>query len=150
VSGGTKGRTVRRIEPYRLWIGNAGDGRAFQGLFELGIVAVVQLAVEEPPIPLPRELASLRVPLHDGGGNSAPLVRLAVSATADLIRAGIPTLVCCGAGVSRSPGVVAAALSLCEGRDPAECLRRVTSSGPADVSPAFWEEIRLTSEQLNR
>ena len=134
-------RAMRRIEPYRLWVGHAGDGRDFRRLFEHGIEAVVQLAAEEPTIAVPRELVLLRIPLVDGG-NRASLGRLAVEAVSDLVRDGVPTLVCCGAGMSRSPAVVAVALSSFEGVSADEMLARVASGGPADVSPSLWASLR--------
>jgi hypothetical protein len=41
---------MNKIPPHHLWIGHAGDGSDFQGLFDADIRAVVQLAIEEPPI----------------------------------------------------------------------------------------------------
>ena len=133
---------MRRVEPYRLWVGHAGDSRSFRTLFEVGIRAVVQLAVEEPPLAPPRELTLVRVPVADGGGNDQNLLRLAITALATLIRSEVPTLVCCSAGMSRSPAIIAAALSSVESASPEDCLRRVACGAPADVSPALWEEIK--------
>ena len=64
--------TVKRIEPYQLWLGHAGDGRDIARLVDTGIEAVVQLAAEELPIALPRELVKLRFPLLDGPVNTLP------------------------------------------------------------------------------
>ena len=41
------GSDMRRIEPYSIWIGHAGDGRNFRVLFDEGIRVIVQLALEE-------------------------------------------------------------------------------------------------------
>jgi protein-tyrosine phosphatase len=103
---------VRQITPFPVWVGHAGDGRAFRKLFDLGIRAVVQLAAEEPAIQTPRELVYFRFPLMDGTGNDLELLDLAIRSVASLIRKGILTLVCCGAGMSRSPAIVAAALTV--------------------------------------
>jgi protein-tyrosine phosphatase len=132
---------VHRIEPHPLWIGHAGDGRDVSGLFAHEIRAVVQLAREDPPLVLPRELILLRIPIVDGAGNDPALMRLAVSSVASLIAAGVPTLVCCGAGMSRSPAIAAAALSCTESSEPEVCLTRVTRGYPADVSPALWTDL---------
>ncbi len=51
---------MHQIEPYFLCTGHAGDGRDFQALLARGIQALVQLAVEEPVVQLPREVVYLR------------------------------------------------------------------------------------------
>ncbi|MBN2216560.1 MAG: dual specificity protein phosphatase family protein [Pirellulales bacterium] len=132
---------MNRITPYPLWIGHAGDGRAFQNLFDEGIKVIVQLALEEPPLNLPRELVYLRFPLLDGGGNSPNMLGLAVCNVAELIRQATPALVCCGAGMSRSPAIAAAALSVVESVTIEKCLQRVIQMHPADVSAAFWRQL---------
>lgn len=141
---------MNQITPYPLWIGHAGDGRAFQKLFDEGIKAIVQLALEEPPLNPPRELIYLRFPLLDGGGNSHTMLRLAVSNVAELTRQTTPTLVCCGAGMSRSPAIAAAALSMVESVSIEKCLERVIQMHPADVSTAFWAQVReVTGKRLS-
>ncbi len=133
---------MNQIEPYRLWVGHAGDGRAVEATLASGVKAIVQLAVEEPPLQLSRELIYLRFPLLDGTGNAPSVLRLAIDCVASLIEAGTPTLVCCGGGMSRSPAIGAAALAAVEHVDLETCLRRVIQSHPADVSPGLWEAIR--------
>ena len=132
---------MNQIVPYQLWIGHAGDGRAFQTLFDKGITALVQLAVEEPSLESPRELVYLRFPLIDGGGNDSAVLRLAIDSVARLVRQNMPTLVCCGAGMSRSPAIAAAALSIVESVDVEICLERVLEMHPADLSTALWKEV---------
>jgi hypothetical protein len=44
---------MREILPGRLWLGNAGDGRDPERLLRTGVVAVVNLAAEEPSPVLP-------------------------------------------------------------------------------------------------
>jgi protein-tyrosine phosphatase len=51
----------------------------------------------------------------------------------------VPTLVYCGAGMSRSPAVVAAALSIVQGGCPEEKLREIVAGQSHDVSPQLWE-----------
>jgi hypothetical protein len=133
---------MNQISPYTLWVGHAGDGRAFQDICNRGVKAIVQLAMEEPPLQPPRELVYLRFPLLDGGGNDPTVLRLAIHCVANLVQGGKPTLVCCSGGMSRSPAVVAAALSMVEKTDVEHCLRRVIQSHPGDVSPGLWDEIR--------
>ena len=112
--------TMNEITPYPVFVGHAADGRAVKELLDQGIRAVVQLAAEEPPIVTPRDLVFCRFPLEDGSGNDADLLSLAITSVAHLVSRGVPTLVCCGAGMSRSPAVVAAALSIIEHRDPGD------------------------------
>jgi hypothetical protein len=102
---------------------------------------VVDLALNEPVPTLTRELVYCRFPLVDGGGNPPWLVRAALEAVAGLVRAGVPTLVFCGAGMSRSPAVAAAALSLAFGEPPGACLDLVAGDGPHDVSAGLWREL---------
>jgi hypothetical protein len=49
---------MREILPNQLWVGNAGDGRDPERLLQAGVVAVVNLAAEEPLPALPRSMLS--------------------------------------------------------------------------------------------
>lgn len=137
---------MRKVDSYPIWIGHAGDGRDFRHLFDLGIRAVVQLAAEEPPLAGPRDLTVLRIPLVDGSANETVLLSLAVDSVVALAGANVPTLVCCGAGMSRSPAVVAMATARLRNIDPVDALRDLASAGPLDVAPAFWDELRRAIE----
>src|SRR5438105_1592686 len=132
---------MHQILPYPLWVGHAGSARDFQPIFDAGIEALIQLAAEEPPAVPPREVVCCRIPLVDGGSNREQLLRLALWTAAGLLRWRVPTLVFCGAGLSRAPAVAAAALSLVEGTAPAQCLERVAAHHHIDVSPALWRDI---------
>src|SRR5271167_4199453 len=70
---------MRQILPHSLWLGHAKDAEDFKQIFDLGINALVQLAVEEPAVQLPRELIYCRFPLVDGPGNEARLLSLAIT-----------------------------------------------------------------------
>lgn len=142
---------MRPLHGYPLWIGTARDVRDIRRVLDAGIEVVVDLAVEEQPATLTRELAYLRLPLIDGGGNPPWLIRAVATATVGLIRDRVPTLVACGAGMSRSPAVVAVGISLASGRPPDETLTVVRDGAPADVHPALWADLlaeyrRLTTE----
>ena len=132
---------MNQVTPYCLWVGHAGDGCDFQGLFDRGIRAIVQLAIEEPPIQPPRELIFYRFPLLDGNGNGLELLHVAIASVAMLIRKRVPTLVCCGAGMSRSPAIVAAALAIVKEARLEDCMKCVTESHAADVSPGLLAQI---------
>ena len=127
---------MRKVVELPLWIGTARDARDIRSALDLGIEAVVDLAMDEPPVHPTRELVYLRYPLVDGQGNPAWILRLAVDAVAGLLTAGVPTLVACSAGASRSP--VIAAMAKHAGIRPEEALTRI---GHGDVSPALWREV---------
>ena len=132
---------MRQVPGRSLWLGNAGDLRDARAVLAAGIEAVVELADSEPFAALPRELVRCRFPLSDGGDNPAWLLRLAADSVAALLRAGVPVLVCCSAGMSRSVCVAAAGLALAEGRPLADALAVVVGDGPADVSPGLLRQI---------
>jgi predicted protein tyrosine phosphatase len=133
---------MRSIIPELLWIGNALDTQDVRAALSLGIRAVVDLAANELPVQYPRDIAYCRLPLTDGTGNDSAILRLAVTTTAEFVRSRFPTLVACSAGMSRSPAIVAAALAIVERQAPDDVLVRITSSGPHDVAPALWSEIK--------
>ena len=141
---------MRQILPHSLWLGHAKDAHDFKQMFDLGINALVQLAVEEPAVQLPRELIYCRFPLVDGPENEARILSLAITTLANLLEKRVPVLVCCGAGLSRSPAVAAAALSMVFQEAPDNCLKQVAEHHPADVAPGFWQEIKtlLDRERL--
>jgi hypothetical protein len=132
---------VRRVADYSLWLGHIGDARDPGGLHAAGIAAVVDLALEDAPVVVSRELVYFRFPIIDGGGNPGWLLRAAVEGVAGLLRAGVPTLVCCGACMSRAPSVAGAAIALARGCPAREGLAVALEGGAADVSPSLWAEL---------
>ena len=132
---------MRQIPPYSLWLGHAGDARDIRAVLDAGILAVVDLALEEPPAHFTRELAYFRIPLIDGAGNSPWLLRAAIDTVTLLLQSNTPALVFCAAGMSRSPAIAAAAISVVTGKGMAESLEFVTKSHVCDVSPALWREV---------
>ncbi len=132
---------MKQIIPHSFWLGHAGEGRDYRQVFQAGIKALVELAMEEPPSQPPRELIYCRFPLLDSPGNSSDLLNLTISTLAALVRERTPTLVCCANGISRAPALTAAALSRVLDLPPDECLRRVLAHHPSDVSPGLWTEV---------
>jgi hypothetical protein len=132
---------MQKIATGTIWMGRVDEVRDLVGLLDRGIVAVIDLAGDERPIDLVRELVYCRFPLLDGAGNEPWLLLLAARTIAELIDAGAPTLVCCGAGMSRTPALVAAALAISTGRPPEECLAGVAASRPSDISPGLWTDL---------
>jgi hypothetical protein len=138
---------MRHITPHPLWLGHAGDVRDLRGVFDAGIAALVDLALNERPAAPPRELIYCRFPLVDGEGNDTALLRLAVGTAAILLRSGTPTLIYCANGMSRTPAVAACALAEVTGDPPEEALAYLGQFGASDVSPALWREVRAAARQ---
>jgi hypothetical protein len=132
---------MREILPDQLWLGNAGDCRDPERILQSGIAAVVNLAAEEPSSNLPRSVIYCRFPIMDGAQDTPGVLDTAMQTLVLLLQHRIPTLVYCSAGMSRSPAVVAAALSITFGGSPEERLRQVVSGQPHDVSPRLWESV---------
>ncbi len=130
----------------RLWIGNATDARDISGVIGRAIIAIVDLAMEEPVIHFPRDIVYCRIPLVDGAGNRPEIIRAAVDLTASFIASRVPTLVACGAGMSRSPIIVAAALARVDGKSLERALEEITVGVVHDVSTSLWAEIKAVCE----
>jgi len=131
---------MRAILPH-LFLGNALDARNLRQLHELQIAAVIDLALEEKPAQLSREIVYCRFPLVDGGCNPPWLLRAAIETTLAMLDQSITTLVACSGGMSRSPSIVAAVLSLAQRRSPDECLLELVRNHPREVSPPLWADI---------
>jgi protein-tyrosine phosphatase len=123
-----------------LWIGHHADAVALARSNPHGIEAIVDLAANELPVSVHRDMIYCRIPVIDGGENSSDILRLAVDSVERLIRAGIPTLVCCSAGMSRSPAIAAAAISRIRKTSLAETMKDVAPDG-CDVSPALMADL---------
>ncbi len=133
---------IRAVHSNLLYVGNALDARDLWLIYDKGIRAVVDLAINEPPAQLGREIIYCRFPLNDGDGNSNALVILAIRTIASLISHEIPTLVACSAGMSRAPCIAAGSIALMAGRDPDDCLSQLIADAPNDVSPILWAHVK--------
>jgi protein-tyrosine phosphatase len=130
-----------QIEPFPLWLGHAGDCHDATKILDAGIEAVVQLALEEPPAQLPREIIFVRVPLYDGSGNSPETLRFAVKTVEHFLASKVPALLCCSGGMSRSPVIAAMALARITGQTPADSLEQIRRHHGTDVSPNLWHDL---------
>ncbi len=139
---------MKQISNLGLWLGNAADGRDLVAISQTEIHSVVQLAVEEPVPELLRSLHFFRIPLHDGAGNDAESLQFALNTIRDLIRLQRRTLICCSAGLSRSPAVAACGMALAEDRAPAECLGEIGRLVRTDISPGLWKDLLDAHEVL--
>ena len=134
---------MRQVPGFQLWLGHVGDVRDLRAVLSTGILAVVDLALNEPPATVTRELAYCRFPLLDGSGNAPWLVRAAVDTVAGLLRSGTPTLLFCGAGMSRTPIIAAAAIARLRNCTLADAVSVVAQSGPADFSPGLLADVQV-------
>jgi len=141
---------MREVIPQRLWLGNAMDAQDLRRVHEAGILAITDFAFEELPPQLTRDLIYCRFPIVDGGGNSLALLATAICQTVSLIRRQIPTLAVCGAGLSRSVCVVAAALATIHLRDPDDCLVELVKNQPRDVSAILWADMKMAYREVNK
>lgn len=133
---------MRKLEPHSLWLGSVVDAWDLAELHRREIHAIVDLASNEAPIKLTRDLTYCRFPVVDGVGNDRGKLRLAVDTLEALLRAGITTLVYCSAGMSRSPAVAAAAVSRITGQPLVECLTNITAGHAHDVAFGFIRDVQ--------
>lgn len=105
---------MRQIAERALWLGNAGDLRDARSVLSAGIEAVVELAGNESYADLPRELIRCRFPLTDSRDHPAWLLRVAADSVVAFLLAGLPVIISCSGGMSRSVCVISAGISLAE------------------------------------
>jgi hypothetical protein len=137
---------MRHIPDYSLWLGHAGDARDRNELLRLGLGAVVDLAMEEPPAVPGHETVYCRLPLVDGTENPPWLLRAAIDLTALLLRQKVPTLVACSSGLSRAPAIAAAALVRLGRPDLPEALTHLSQFGQFDVSTGLLQDLVAVME----
>lgn len=133
---------MREVIPQLLWIGNARDARDITGVLDRGIAAVVDLALEEPPICFPREVIYCRLPVIDGEENHPAILQTALLTVARFIEGDVPTLVACSGGMSRSPAIAAGAIATVNDLAFDDALADIAASGPCDVAPGLWNDIQ--------
>ena len=139
---------MNEIHSELLWIGNAFDVRQPRSVFDAGIAAVIDLACEEPPAQVPRQLTYCRFPLNDGGGNDPVLLFQTLLTATNFIRAEIRTLIACSAGLSRSPTVAAFALAHHLDEDPDSVLSRIADIKALELNPDLWADMHVAFSKL--
>jgi protein-tyrosine phosphatase len=140
---------MNHIKPHKLWIGHIGDSFDYQKMFSLKIGALVTLAAEEVNGQVPRDLIYCHFPIVDGAENEEQILEVAIQTLAKLLAKTLPTLVCCSAGLSRSPSVAAAALSIVQNQPVDRCLEDLASFHRTDVSPGLWMQIKHVVEKMS-
>ncbi|MEO1998677.1 MAG: protein phosphatase [Planctomycetaceae bacterium] len=141
---------MHQIQPHLLWVGHAFDVREPRPVFDAEIAAVVDVAFEEPPAQLPRQLIYCRFPLNDGGGNDASVLLQAVQTIVDLIDSGTRTMVACSAGMSRSPTLAAFALAAHLNQTPADVLSRIADVKSLEVNGILWNDVANIFSRVRR
>lgn len=132
---------MRELQVSHLWTGNAREARDAKTLFDVGISAVVDLAYEEPPAQLPRQLVYCRFPIVDGVGNDRALLRLALSTSVELLLAETRTLVACSAGMSRSPTIAICALAVHLDQSPESVLATLNEKSGLELHGDLWTDV---------
>lgn len=133
---------MREIVPDALWIGNAFDARNIKLVMDAGFQIVIDLAIEEPPIQFPRDVASCRFPLLDGEGNSPALIMAAIDLIVSCVNTRTKTLVACSGGMSRCLLVASAVVAQAWRIDLDDAIRRVIRAGPCEISPNLYATFR--------
>lgn len=141
---------MHEIHPDLFWIGHAFDIREPTPLFDAGITAVVDVAFEEPPALLPRQLIYCRFPLNDGGGNDASVLLHAVQTVISLLASETRMIVACSAGMSRSPTIAAFALAAHLGEEPDEVISRIAAVKSLEIKPALWNDVKNALSRVDR
>ncbi|MDX1928002.1 MAG: dual specificity protein phosphatase [Pirellulaceae bacterium] len=139
---------IRPIYADTLFLGNALDARDLKSLYDHRISAVVDLAINEPPAQLAREMIYCRFPIVDGNGNAEATLVAAVRCVLLMVESQHRTLIACSAGMSRSPAVASVAIALTSNRSPEECLVEIVTGAPHDVSPTLWSQLKSVYSRL--
>lgn len=104
--------TIDHIRDTNIFIGNSNDARDIDHLRILGIKSVLNVANDLEDPWFHGDFRNYKVSLRDGEGNQLYQYVLALQVLLTLLSRGEKVLLHCGAGVSRSPGIAAAALVL--------------------------------------
>ncbi len=120
-----------------LYIGDAISARDLKQIYDREFAAVLDLAANEPPAVLGRDIIYCRFPLSDDDSNDDDIVSAAIECLCSLMDRNYRTLVACSAGMSRSPMIAAAAISVLSGDSLTDSLARITANAPHDVSPTL-------------
>ena len=140
---------IREVETGLLYTGDAGSARDLKQLYDREFSAVVDLAADEPPAVLGRDLIYCRFPLSDDGSNRDALIASALVCLNALLERDLRTLLACGAGMSRSPVLAAAAIAMRSGEPLPDCLARLAARAPVDVPPTFFAAVARVCAELS-
>lgn len=139
---------MREVISSQLWIGGAGDIADPTSLYDAGVEAVLHLASSTLPDSLSRDIVYCRIPLIDGAENSPERLQFVIETGVSLLQNQVPTLIACSAGMSRSPSITAAVLSVIRQKPADEVLAEILDGAPADVSPGLWEAVKTVVQTM--
>ncbi len=139
---------IRNAYNDQLYIGDAISARDLKQVYDHQFAAVLDLAANEPPAVLGRDIIYCRFPLSDDGSNRDSLVAAAIETLCSLLRREYRVLVACSAGMSRSPMIAAAAVSIVSGKSLDASLAQIVASVPHDVSPALYASVERVHARL--
>ena len=131
-----------------LYLADAMSARDLSLIYDHGIAAVVDLAENEPPAQLGRDIIYCRFPLADDDSNDDQVLSVAIDCVRQLLCRKIRTLIACSAGMSRSPTIAAAALSIHLDQPFESTLQRVLDNAPRDVSPLLLASVARVHEAM--
>ncbi len=140
---------MHEIHPNLLWIGHAFDIREPRALFDAGITAAIDVAYEEPPAQIPRQLMYCRFPLLDGGGNDPRILLQTLRVATDLLQLDMRTIITCSAGMSRSPTVAAFALAHHLNELPDVVIARIADIKSLELKPELWTQMLAVFSKLD-
>lgn len=139
---------MHEIHSNLLWIGHALDAREPKALFDVGITAVIDVAYEELPAQLPRQLTYCRFPLNDGSGNQSRVLLQVLRTAVDFLRSNTRTMIACSAGMSRSPTIAAFALAYYLSEKPEAVLAKIVEVKSLEIKPELWADTLAAYNQL--
>ena len=131
-----------------LFIGDAISARDLKQIYDHSFRAVIDLAANEPPAVLGRDIIYCRFPMSDDGSNELAVISTAIVCLKSFLDSEFRTLVACSAGMSRSPLIGAAAISLLTEDSLRECLLHSAADAPHDVSPSLFACVERVCETL--
>ena len=140
---------MHEIHPQLLWIGHAFDVREPRPIFDAGITAVIDVAYEEPPAQIPRQLTYCRFPLSDGGGNDPEVLLQTLRTATDLLRSNTRTIIACSAGKSRSPTIAAFGLAHHLTENPDDVIARIADIKSLELKPERWADTLTAFNKLS-
>ena len=127
---------------------DAISARDLKQIYDHAFAAVLDLAANEPPAVLGRDIIYCRFPLSDDDSNADALVSAAIECLHSLIERDYRTLVACSAGMSRSPMIAAAAISVLSGDSLSDTLAQIMTNAPHDVSPSLFSSVQRVHAKL--
>lgn len=119
-------------------------------LFDAGIAAIVDVAIEESTAQPPRQLIYCRFPLNNGGGNESGVLRQTVQTVVDLLAVSTRVLVTCSAGMSRAPTIAAFSLAAYLDQSPDMVISRIVNTRSLAVNGVFWQDVAELFSQIRR